>query len=92
MLNTPLQKLRKEAPGSLTAAKIVKLLGRRGFKRALTTVTAYERAQIEAVDPRFEELYAEIIGQPLEVVRSAHRRTLRMRQRGLGPFDGRGLA
>ncbi len=92
MLNTPLQKLRKEAPGSLTAAKIVKLLGRRGLKRALTTVTAFERAQIVEVDPLFEELYAEIIGQPVEAVREAHRRTLRMRQRAQGPFDCRSVA
>jgi hypothetical protein len=92
MLLTPLAKLRKAAPGSLTAAKIVELMKRRGLQRSVPMVTAFERGQIKEPDERFVELYAEIIGQPLRVVREDLLRTQRMRARGTGPFVDKRVA
>jgi hypothetical protein len=87
MLNTPLTKLRKDAPGSLTAAKVAAYLKRRRFPRDARTVGAFERGQFKNPPERFLQLYAEAIEQPIDVVREALTRTLRMRERAAGPFS-----
>jgi hypothetical protein len=92
MLNTPLTKLRKNAPGSLTAAKLAAYLKRRRFPRDVRTIGAFERGQFKKPSERFLELYAEAIEQPIESVREALMRTLRMRERAAGPFDAERVA
>ncbi len=92
MLNAPLTKLRKDAPGSITAADVAAYFKRRRFPRDIRTIGAFERGLIQNPPNRFVELYAEAIGQPIEVVRIALRRTLRMRERRSGPFAVTSLA
>jgi len=92
MLLTPLRQLRKDAPGSLTGAKMAVLLQKRGLKRIGPTVNAFERGQLKEPNERFVELYAEIIGQTVETVRNALKRTLKMRESGSGPFVDRRVA
>lgn len=82
MLNTPLTKLRKAAAGSLTAQKIEAFMRKRRFPRSFRTIGAFERGQYKEPHPRFVELYAECIGQPVEVVYGALRRTQRLRAKG----------
>jgi hypothetical protein len=88
MLNTPVTKLRKDAPGSLTAAKVAAYFKRRRYPRTRVTISAFEAAAIKNPPERFLELYAEVIGKPVEAVREAHQKTLRMRERRSGPFVG----
>lgn len=87
VLNTPLTQLRKNAAGYVTAQKVVAHLRRHGMKRAISTVTAFERGQFADPDPEFMLLYAAAIGARLEDVRTALLKTQRMRKRGTGPFD-----
>ena len=86
MLNTPLTRLRKDAPGSLTAAKVSAFFKKRRYPRDRRTIDAFERGSFQAPRDRFFELYAEFIGAPVEVVRRAYARTRQMRERGTGPF------
>ena len=86
MLNTPVTKLRKDAPGSLTAAKLAAYFKRKRYPRTRAAVTAFELGATQTPPERFLELYAEAVGEPIEVVREAHQRTVRMRERRSGPF------
>ena len=86
VLNTPLTKLRKDAPGSLTAAKIAAYFKRKRYPRDARTIGDFERAQYQAPPERFLELYAECVGQSVEMVRAAYARTRQMRERRVGPF------
>ena len=86
VLNTPVTKLRKSAPGSLTAAKIAAFFARRRFPRDVTTIGAFERAVFRSPPDRFFELYAECVGQAESVVRAAYSRTRKLRERRAGPF------
>jgi len=86
VLNTPVTKLRKEAPGSLTAAQVAAFFRRRRFPRGRSTIDAFERATFIRPPDRFFELYAECVGVPVERVRAAYYRTRAMRERGTGPF------
>lgn len=86
MLNTPVTKLRKDAPGTLTAAKVAEFFRRRRYPRDERTVGAFERAAFKSPPARFIELYAECIGRTASEVRAAYDRTRRMRERQTGPF------
>jgi hypothetical protein len=79
-------KLRKDAPGSLTAAKVAAFFRRRRYPRDLRTITAFERGSFVQPTDRFFELYAECVGVPVSAVRRAYARTRQMRERGSGPF------
>lgn len=86
MLNTPVAMLRKEAPGSLTAARVAEFFRRRRFPRDRRTIDAFERGSFKSPDERFIELYAECVGATVAAVRAAYARTRRMRERRTGPF------
>ena len=86
MLMTPVTRLRKDAPGSLTAAGVAAFMTKRKLPRKTGTVTAFERGQIRIVPERFVELYAEAIGSTTAKVLAAHAATLRLRDRKGGPF------
>jgi hypothetical protein len=86
VLMTPVTRLRKDAPGSLTAARVAAHFKRRGYARAAGTITAFERAQIKSPPERFVELYAEAVGRTTGEVLAAHAATVRMRERKSGPF------
>jgi len=92
VLNTPLTKLRKDAPGSLTAAKVAAFFRRRRYRRDLRTIGDFERAVYQSPPDRFFELYAECIGVPVEDVRRAYARTRQMRERRVGPFATMSMA
>lgn len=81
-----LTQLRKAAPGSLTAERVADFFRRRRYPRAMQTILNFERAQFLEPPERFFEVYAEAIGQPVDVVRRAYTRTLRARKLGTGPF------
>lgn len=91
MLNTPLTKLRKEAPGSITAAKVAAYFKRKRFPRARCTISVFEAGAFRNPTDRFVTLYAEAIGQTLAQVSHALMRTQRMRERREGPFAGSSL-
>lgn len=88
MLNTPLTKLRKAAPGSLTAQKIEAFMRKKRFPRSFQTILNFERGQYKEPSPRFLELYAEAISQPLESVEDALRRTRRQFERRAASASG----
>ena len=92
MLNTPVTKLRKAAPGSLTAAELAAYFKRKRYPRTRTAITAFELGVTQSAPERFLELYAEAVGQPVEVVTEAHHRTVRMRERRSGPFAAQRVA
>ena len=86
MLNTPLTEMRKQAPGSLTGAKIAAFMKKKGYPRSANTIGDFERGVYQDVADRFIELYSQAIGRPVAEVRDALARTIRMRQRRQGPF------
>ena len=92
VLNTPLTKLRKSAPGSLTLAALAAHFARRRFPRALQTLSSFERGVYKEPPRRFIELYAEAIGlgDRVDLVVAALEETQRMRDRATGPFVQRG--
>ncbi len=92
MLNTPLTKLRKAAPGSLTLEKLEQGFARKGLPRDRRSVGAFERAQYKTPPELFIKVYAELIGQSVTKVRAALRETQKLRGRGIGPFGGRRAA
>lgn len=82
MLHTPLTKLRKAAPGSLTVRDLARHFARRRFPRTNNAIGAFERGLVKNPPDQFVRLYAEAIGAPIEAVKKAHRSTLReMRRR-----------
>ena len=85
-------KLRKDAPGSITAAKVAAYFKRKRFPRARNTISVFEAGTFRNPPDRFVALYAEAIGQSLAQVRQALTRTQRMRERGEGPFAGSSLS
>jgi len=86
MLNTPLTQLRKAAPGSLTLAKLERILRQKGLPRALGSIGAFERGQYKNPPDAFLLVYAEAIGQSIHTVRRALRLTQRQRESRSGPF------
>lgn len=92
MHNTPLTKLRRAAPGSLTLADIRAFFARRRYPRALQTLSSFERGVYKESPRRFIELYAEAIGlkDHVERVEAALAETQRLRARAAGPFAQRG--
>jgi len=92
VLNTPLTKLRKDAPGSITAAKVAAFFKKRRYPRDVRRIGDFERAEILSPPDRFFELYAECIGQSVEAVRSAYARTRQLRERRSGPFATQSVA
>lgn len=86
MLMTPLTRLRKAAPGSLTAASIAAFFRKKSFPRDVRTIGDFERGRYLKPPDRFIELYAEAIGVPVSRVRTALRRTQKMREEKSGPF------
>jgi len=86
MLNTPLTEMRKQAPGSLTGAKIAEFMAKRGLPRSADAISDFERGKYLEPPERFIELYSLAIGRPVAEVRAALQRTQRMRQRRQGPF------
>lgn len=86
MLNTPLTRLRKNAPGGITIAKVEAFFKRRRFPRRRTTISEFERGTFKEPPERFVELYAAAIGATIAEVRAALARTQRLRARGSGPF------
>ena len=92
MLNTPLTKLRKAAPGSLTLSAVQAHFSRRRYPRAVQTLSSFERGVYKQPPRRFIELYAEAIGlgERVDLVVSALEETQRLRARAAGPFVQRG--
>ena len=86
MLMTPLTRMRKAAPGSLTAASIAAYFRRKSFPRDVRTIGDFERGRYLKPPERFIELYAEAIGAPVARVRAALARTQKMRAEKSGPF------
>jgi hypothetical protein len=86
MLNTPLTEMRKQAPGSITGAKIAAFMAKNGLPRSVDTISDFERGKYREPSDRFIELYSLAIGRPVAEVRAALQRTQRMRQRKQGPF------
>lgn len=88
MHNTPLTKLRRAAPGSLTLADLRSFFARRRYPRALPTLSSFERGVYKAPPQRFIELWAEAVGlkDQVERVVAALQATHRMRKRAAGPF------
>ena len=83
---TPLAKLRMDAPGSLRQSDVADYMEECGLKRARMTVSDFERAKIKHPDAKFIRLYAKAIGSTPAKVSKAHRATLRMKEQGTGPF------
>ena len=92
MLSTPLTRLRKEAPGSLTAASISAYFSKRHYPRDVNTIGDFERGKYLVPPDRFVELYAEAIGQSVKKVRAALALTQRMRAKKSGPFAPKRVA
>lgn len=88
MHNTPLTKLRRAAPGSLTLEDLRRFFARRRYPRALPTLSSFERGVYKAPPQRFIELWAEAVGlkDHVDVVIAALRETQRLRARAAGPF------
>jgi hypothetical protein len=87
VLNTPVTKLRKDAPGSLTAASVAEFMRRRGYPRDTRTIGDFERAVYQNPPDRMFELFAECVGVSVTRLRLAYARTRRMRERKIGPFS-----
>lgn len=81
MLNSPLTKLRKAAPGSLVVNDLVERFKRRRYPRTDAAIGAFERGFVRAPEERFFKVYAAAIGATVQAVKRAHRATLRWRQR-----------
>ena len=92
VLNTPVTQLRKDATGTVTAAKVAAFFRRRRYPRSRPTITAFELGAFKNPPDRFFELYAECIGRTAAEVRAAYDRTRRMRERRSGPFLLRSVA
>jgi hypothetical protein len=86
MLNTPVAQLRKEAPGSLTLAKVAAFFKSRRYPRTIYAIGDFERGKYLSPPDRFIQIYAQCIGQPVSKVRSAYRITHRLRAARAGPF------
>jgi hypothetical protein len=86
MLNTPVMQLRKQAPGSLTTAKVAECLRKNRLPCSRDTVGDFERGEYRSPPDRFLELYAECIGQSPKAVEAAWRKTRLMREKKTGPF------
>lgn len=88
MHNTPLTKLRRAAPGSLTLAALRAFFARKRYPRALPTLSSFERGVYKDPPRRFIEVYAEAIGlkDRVDLVVAALRETHRLRERAAGPF------
>lgn len=88
MLNTPLTKLRRAAPGSLTLSALQAFFARRRYPRALPTLSSFERGVYKQPPRRFIELYAQAIGlgDRVDIVVAALRETQSLRARAAGPF------
>ena len=79
MLNTEMMRLRKLAPGSLTAAKISEFFKKKRYPRSLHAIGDFERGEYETPPDRFIQLYAECIGSTPEKVKATYRRMRRKR-------------
>jgi hypothetical protein len=79
MLNTELMQLRKQAPGSLTAAKIAEYFKKKRYPRTHHAIGDFERGEYETPPDRFIELYAECIGSTAAKVKTIYRRVRRKR-------------
>jgi len=88
MLNTPLTRLRKAAPGSLTLEKLEQGFSKKGLPRDRRSIGAFERGQNKTPPEAFIKVYAALIGQPVTKVAAALRETHKLRGRGIGPFEG----
>lgn len=85
-MRTPLTELRKAAPGSLTLEDVSKFFAKRRLPRKAVSIHSFERGQIKVPPPQFVEVYAEAIGQSVEVVLAALKKTQRAREFKYGPF------
>ena len=81
MLKTPLTKLRKAAPGSLTAKDVARHFVRKQYPRTEQSIGDFERGKVLRPAERFFALYAEAIGATIQAVKRAQRATLREKQR-----------
>ena len=73
MLKSPLIKLRKAAPGSLTAKDVAEYCTKKRFPRSEQAIGDFERGKVLKPEERLLELYAQAIGTTLEAVRRAQR-------------------
>jgi hypothetical protein len=92
VLKTPVTRLRKDAPGSLTAADVAAYFSRHGYPLKPGTISAFERAQFKTPPDRMFILYARAIGRSTKEIRAAYAATLRMKARKTGPFAFRKAA
>jgi hypothetical protein len=74
---TPLTKLRKGAPGSLTLDDVAAFFAKKRHPRHRTTISAFEHGRIATPDDRFLEVYAKALGCTVADVERALRATLR---------------
>ena len=86
MLMTPVTRLRKDAPGSLTAADVAAFMTKHGYPITANAIGNFERAEVLKPPARFVQLYAACTGRATDEVVGAHAATLRMRKRKTGPF------
>ena len=69
-LDTPLTRLRRLAPGSLTQADILGYMRKKGLRRDQVTVSDFERGKYMPAAP-FSRHYADAIGQKHDAVLAA---------------------
>lgn len=74
---TPLTKLRKGAPGSLTLDDVASFFARKRYPRHRTTISAFEHGRFATPDERFLKVYAQALGCSVADVRKALRATQR---------------
>jgi hypothetical protein len=74
---TPLTKLRKGAPGSLTLDDVAAFFRRKRYPRHLATISAFEHGRFATTETRFLDLYAQAIGCPVAEVERALKATRR---------------
>lgn len=77
MLKSPVIKLRKAAPGSLTAKDVAEYCTKKRYPRTEQAIGDFERGKVLNPDDRLLELYAQAIGSTVEAVRRAQREASR---------------
>lgn len=90
VFETPVRRLRLQSRRKIRLRHVAEFMTRHGLPRSESSICHFELARRQNPDNRFVELYARCIGQPVEKVIAAHRRTVRLRiARGMGPHVGR---
>ena len=84
---TPLRRMRKDAPGSITLEQLVAVFERKRYPRSLAALSAFERGEVREPEDRFLKIWADAVGASVESVRKALRRTPERKQRRSLPAE-----